>query len=282
MDRHAEAESVGSRQEGAATGSSQDVLTVQGLSKDFGALRAVSNVSFEVHQGEIFAIIGPNGAGKTTAFNCITGVYPATGGQVSFLGQDILGLPEHKISELGIARTFQKIRIFKNISVLDNVLIGMHCRTKSGVWDALLRTSRARREAESSRRRAMDLLDFVGIREHWWALARELAYGDQKRLEVARALATEPALLLLDEPVAGMNPAEKDEMMSLIRTIRDGGKTVLLVEHDMNVVMGISDQVTVLNHGEKIATGTPQEVQSNEIVIEAYLGRGFRRESAAD
>jgi branched-chain amino acid transport system ATP-binding protein len=265
-----------------ANAKSTSLLVVEGLSKHFGALRAVDNVSFEVEKGQILAIIGPNGAGKTTAFNCITGVHPATSGKVTFLGQNTLTLPEHKVTEVGIARTFQKIRVFKNLSVLDNVLIGMHCRTRSGVWDALARTPHQRDEEESARRQAMQLLRFVGIDEHWWCLARELAYGDQKRLEVARALAAEPTLLLLDEPVAGMNPAEKDEMVSLVYTIRDRGITVLLVEHDMNVVMGISDKIVVLNHGEKICEGTPYEVQCTEAVVEAYLGRGYQRELARD
>lgn len=260
---------------------SESFLAVRHLSKHFGALRAVEDVSFEVHPGQIFSIIGPNGAGKTTLFSVITGVYRATAGRVIFCGQDIVGLQDYRISRLGIARTFQKIRLFKQISVLDNVLVGMYCRTKSGVGDAFLRTPRLKREEARGRQRALELLRFVGVYEYQEYFAGHLSYGDQRRLEIARALATEPKVLLLDEPTAGMNPVEKDEMMTLIRTIRDDGITVLIVEHDMKVIMGMSDWVVVINHGEKIAEGTPKEVQQNQDVIEAYLGEEFQDEPIA-
>ncbi len=248
-------------------------LRVTGLIKNFGALRAVSEVGFEVAQGRIYAIIGPNGAGKTTVFNLIAGTYPATGGSVQFLGQQILGKPEYQIACSGIARTYQNIRLFSNMTVLENVMVGCHCRTSGGVWDVLFQTRKSREEERHMAVRGQELLAFVGVEGYQTELAKSIPLGVQKRLEIARALATEPRLLLLDEPAAGMNPQETVDLMSLIEKIRAGGRTILLIEHDMRLVMGISDRILVLDHGVSIAEGPPVQIQRNERVIEAYLGR---------
>jgi branched-chain amino acid transport system ATP-binding protein len=235
---------------------------------------AVDDVAFSVRRGEIFALIGPNGAGKTTLFNCITGLYPPTEGQIVFDGRDISATRPHKVAELGIARTFQNIRLFGFMTALDNVKVGQHVRMHAKLWDAMLKTPAARREEASVRDKAHELLRYVGIERFSDHYARNLPYGQQRRLEVARALATQPKLLLLDEPAAGFTPQEKVELMKLVEKIVADGVTVFLIEHDMKVVMSISKRICVLDHGEEIALGTPEVVRANKRVIEAYLGSG--------
>lgn len=256
----------------------QPILQVTGLTMDFGGIRALNSLDLDVHQGEIAALIGPNGAGKTTFFNCITGIYVPTAGDVFLTRPDngkrvsLKGLKPNKVTENGLARTFQNIRLFPKMTVLENVMIGRHCRTKAFIFGAILRTKATMAEEQGILETSYSILEKVGLDQYANEFADNLSYGAQRRLEIARALATEPLLLLLDEPAAGMNPQETHELDGLIKKIADDGQAILLIEHDMKLVMSLSDRIFVMDYGKKIAQGTPREIRENPAVIKAYLG----------
>jgi branched-chain amino acid transport system ATP-binding protein len=250
----------------------RELLSARGVNKRFGGVQALADVSFTIDHGEIYGLIGPNGAGKTSLFNVLTGIYTPDAGEFTFAGKPLTGLQPHQVAARGIARTFQNIRLFANLSALENVMIGRHVRTHAGVWGAITRNAHTRSEEARIERRAYELLEYVGVAKRANDLAKHLAYGDQRRLEIARALATDPKLLALDEPAAGMNATETTALKGLLEGIRRDGTTILLIEHDMKLVMSVCDRVLVLDYGKKIAEGPAAEVQKDAGVIAAYLG----------
>jgi len=249
------------------------VLSTTGVTKRFGGLVAVNSVNCEINRNEIVGIIGPNGAGKSTLFNCITGVYEPTEGRVMFHDKDITGLKPNEITSLGIARTFQNIRLFKEMTVIENVMVGTHTRTKTNLIDAIFKLPRYRQAEKQAHEKALSMLELVGLSDYQYHYATSLPYGLQRRLEIARAIASDPEVLLFDEPAAGMNEHETSDLMDLIRQLKQMGYTILLIEHDMKLVMNICERIYVLDHGSLIASGVPSEIKSNPLVIEAYLGK---------
>ena len=259
------------------------LLNIQAVTKVFGGLTAVDNVDLDIEERSITSLIGPNGAGKTTLFNCLTGLHRPEAGQILFDGRSLIGLRPDEITARGVARTYQNIRLFGRMTAVENVLVGQHLRLRASHWSAILRSARQQAEERAARTSALELLAFVGLESHAEVVSTNLPYGEQRLLEVARALGSHPSLLLLDEPAAGMNPSETDRMMELVHRLRDEmGITIFLIEHDMKVVMSVSETVAVLDYGEKIAEGTPEEVRANARVVEAYLGPEVVLQDAAD